>query len=301
MILVTGGAGFIGSHLVDRLSEENGNVIVMDNLMTGSERNLKECWNNITFFKKDIREIDIGILLKEVETIYHLAANTSVTESMRHPSIDADITIRGTLWLLRNTPKLKNIVFTSSCAVYGEPQLFRVDEKHPTEPISNYGVSKLAVEKYLKIYSKNKFNACSLRISNVYGPRQRLKGESGVVPTFMDKAIRRKNLMIYGDGIQTRDFVYVDDVVDAIIKGTGKNGIYNISSFEETFINELAKEIINLFPYKVKVKNIEEREGEIKRMFVNNHLAKEHISWRPKTNLSEGLKRTKNFYGELLK
>ena len=223
-VLVTGGAGFIGSHLVGKLSSLGYQVRVIDNLYTGKLSNLGSDLLNsgsVDFIEGDIRDTNlVKKCCAKVKAVIHLAAQTSVPFSMQNPDFNNDVNIKGTLNLLNSSAeaKVKRFLFISSCAVYGEPAYLPVDEKHPTNPISPYAESKLAAEKEcLRLNDEGVFESVVFRFFNVYGPKQGLSEYSGVITKFIDRIKQKLPLIIYGDGSQTRDFVYVNDIVNAIM------------------------------------------------------------------------------------
>lgn len=305
-ILVTGGAGFIGSHLVDALLEQNHEVVVLDNLSTGKVANLEKAKS----FGKRFRfcQLDICSPFKSLfkkhsfETVFHLAAQANVQESIRKPVFDAQTNILGTINLLETAVAsgVKHFVFTSSVAIYGEPQYLPVDEKHPQKPLSPYGVSKKVAQSYLSYFQKEgEFQTDALVLGNVYGPRQDPFGEGGVVAVFADKMTRGEVPLIFSSGEQTRDFVYVDDVVKAIIsslKGKESEGIYNIGAGRETSINQLFDMLRDLIGLRGAATHQAERSGGIKAISVNAERALKRLGWRAETNIEEGLKQTVQWF-----
>jgi len=249
-IVVTGGAGFIGSYLVDALIVNQHEVHVVDNLATGDINFVNK---NAEFHYMDIRDSKLISLIKEIEPqiVFHFAAQVSVTKSMCDPINDSDVNIMGTINLLNACSEtgVDRLIFSSSAAVYGLPQFLPVDETHPLNPISPYGVSKLAAEKYIQAYAKARnINYVILRFSNVYGLRQKDSNEGGVVSIFYNRVKAQKSVNIFGDGKQTRDFIYVKDVVNANLSAIScaPNQILNISTGKQTSINTLALTIAKL-------------------------------------------------------
>ncbi|MBW5411068.1 NAD-dependent epimerase/dehydratase family protein, partial [Brachyspira hampsonii] len=232
MILITGGAGFIGSHITDILIKNNYKVIVADNLSTGKKENInhKALFYNIDI--KDYNKLENIFSENEIEIVIHLAAQVSVPNSIRNPINDANENIIASLNIIDLSKKynIKKIISSSSAAVYGLPKKLPIDENHDTNPISYYGLSKLTMEKYI-ILSELNYVIC--RFSNVYGPRQTPHGEAGVISIFMDNAIKNKDLNIFGDGSQTRDFIYVEDIAFIflnIVRNDISNKVINIST-----------------------------------------------------------------------
>jgi UDP-glucose 4-epimerase len=299
-ILVTGGAGFIGSHLVDALIERGHRVVVIDNLSTGKKENINK---RAKFYKIDIYSPKIGEIFKKEkpEIIFHLAAQINVRRSIENPLKDAKINILGSLNILENCKKFKTqkIIFASSAGVYGEARTLPTPEDYLVNPDSPYRIAKRTIENYLKFYKENfglKF--ISLRFSNVYGPRQDPKGEAGAVAIFINKLLKGERPTIFGDGKQTRDFIFVEDVVSACLKAIeykGEKEIFNIGTGIETSINELYKIISKLLRTKIKPKYDPEKPGDLKRSCLEISLAKRELKWKPKYNLEKGLEKTMKF------
>jgi UDP-glucose 4-epimerase len=305
-ILVTGGAGFIGSHLVDALIERGHKVVVIDNLSTGKKENINK---KAKFYKIDICSPKIGEIFKKEkpEIVFHFAAQINVRKSVEDPLFDAKVNILGSLNVIQNflqlptsNFQLPTFIFASTGgAIYGETKKIPTPENHPANPISPYGIAKLTVENYLRFYKENfglKF--ISLRFSNVYGPRQDPKGEAGVVAIFIEKLSKGERPTIFGDGNQTRDFIFVEDAVSACLKAMeykGEKEIFNIGTGIETSINELYEIISKLLRTKIKPKYAPEKPGDLKRSCLDISLAKRELKWRPKYNLEKGLRETIKF------
>jgi len=301
-VLITGGAGFIGSNVADRLIEENYEVIIVDDLSNGKKENVPQ---DARFYMCDVRGEKIhDILEKEKpDIVIHNAAQLSVRVSVENPLMDADINIIGGLNVINacNMNNIKKIIFASSGGtVYGEQEYFPADEGHPTSPVSPYGVAKLAIEKYLYYFYKNSgMKYISLRYGNIYGPRQDPYGEAGVVAIFSDKILKGENPTINGDGLQTRDYVYVGDAVRANIKAIESDfeGALNIGTSRETSVVELFKILKEISGNG----NIEEvhgpsKEGEQRRSQLSYEMAKKAIGWEPEVSIKEGLKLTYNWF-----
>lgn len=292
MILITGGAGFIGSHIADILIQNNYKVIIADNLSTGKKENIN---NKAIFYNIDIKNYnDLENIFNnnKIEYIIHLAAQVSVPNSIRNPINDANENIIATLNIIELSKKynIKKIIASSSAAVYGIPKKLPIDELHTTIPISYYGLSKLTMEKYL-ILSNLNYIIC--RFSNVYGPRQTPHGEAGVVSIFMDNAINNKDLNIFGDGKQTRDFIYVEDIAKIFlffIEKNISNEILNISTNNSININELANTIINISKSNIKINYLEKRDGDIDDSILDNKKLLNLININF-TTIDEGLKK----------
>ena len=245
---VVGGAGFIGSHLVDALLARGDQVVVIDNLSTGNEANLDR---RALFEECDINDPMVADIFddEQFDYVFHLAAQINLRHSLKHPAQDAEINILGSLNLLENCvrTKVKRVIFSSTGGAIYDPEVsLPWTETSPTNPQSPYGIAKLTVERYLDFF-KRQYNLPStiLRYSNVYGPRQDAKGEAGVVAIFMERALKGEPLIIFGDGSQTRDFIYVDDVVQAnlLAMDKGLDGIYNVSSDYQVSILDLAADL----------------------------------------------------------
>ena len=313
-IVVTGGAGFIGSNLVDALLDEGHAVTVVDNLSTGKFDNLmgvKEAAkeNRFTFLHTDIRD-DAMIAAfkgKEQEAVIHLAAQPDVRVSVKNPVMDADVNVLGTINVLQLAAEngVKRFINTSSGGcVYGEPDSIPVAETAPRHPDSPYGVSKNVAEEYIRYYERTHgIDCCTLALANVYGPRQNAFGEAGVVAIFIGKILGEEEPVIFGDGEQTRDFVYVDDVVDAyraaLSRGDGE--FLNIGTGLQTSVNELFKGIADIMDYEVAPEYAPQREGELDHIALDAGKAEEVLSWRPRTSLQEGLERTVEWYVQNLR
>ena len=298
--LVTGGAGFIGSHLVDRLVDEGWDVVVLDNLSAGKIENISRSKNRVEMVVGDIRDkTTIEKAMKDVQTVFHEAAQVNVMRSVEDPFEDLDINVHGSLLLLEESVKaeVEKVVYASSGgAVYGDPQIIPVSEEFETNPLSPYGASKLMVEKYLKcFYEVYDLDYVILRYGNVFGPRQDPFGEAGVISIFLSQVLKGESPVIFGDGFQTRDFVFVEDVVEANMKALQYNSfprIFNIGTGIETSVNEIFSTIISIAGAKLPPKYSPERKGEVKRIALDISRSFEKLSWTPKTTLDEGIKKT---------
>lgn len=305
-ILVTGGAGFIGSHLTDRLIAEGHEVAVVDNLSTGKKKNVNR---EATFYKIDILSPRIERIFKKFrpELISHHAAQMDVRRSVADPLFDAQANILGLLNVLENGIKYgtKRVIFASSGgAIYGEPECFPASEDHPTRPQSPYGVSKLCGEHYLHYYHKTYgLEYTNLRYANVYGPRQDPFGEAGVVAIFSQRMLRGEQPIINGNGMQTRDYVFVGDVVEAhmaVLNGN-HHGVFNVGTGRETPVNQLFRHIMAITEAQVKEVHGPERRGEQIRSCLDASRLHKQADWEPKTNLLDGLKYTVDYFREVLK
>ncbi|PIS07234.1 UDP-glucose 4-epimerase [Candidatus Berkelbacteria bacterium CG10_big_fil_rev_8_21_14_0_10_43_14] len=298
-ILVTGGAGFIGSHVVDALVERGHGVVVIDDLSSGTTQNINK---QSTFVEGDITNARVVEKLFATcgpfDAIIHLAAQKSVTASVREPKHDANINIMGSLTLCEAAQKygVKRIIFSSTGgALYGDGVALPTPEDARIEPLSPYGIAKLSIENYLRFYRETGMTTQILRYANVYGPRQDPHGEAGVVAIFCQKCIAGTDLTIFGDGTQTRDFIYVGDVVDANIAAlkSASSGTWNIGTGKETSVNDLACGLIDT-PKKSSSKIIyaPARMGELKRSCLAITKAKKELMWDAQVSLADGLKNT---------
>jgi UDP-glucose 4-epimerase len=298
--LVTGGAGFIGSNVVDALVKKGEEVVIIDNLSTGFEHNVN---NNAKLYRLNICDDTVkDVFEKEKpQVVIHLAAQTSVMRSIAEPTFDAEVNISGSLNVLSNCVRfgVKKIVYASSSALYGTPQYLPVDEKHPINALSPYGVSKHTVEHYLFQYHiLYGLSYIALRYANVYGPRQNPRGEGGVVAIFAGKMLRGEQPVIFGSGDKSRDYIYVDDVVQANLLAAESNniGIYNIGTGEETYDKTIFDLIKDECRYEGLPQYAPERPGEIKCIYLNNNLAIKAMKWKPQVNVKEGIANTVFYY-----
>ena len=299
-VLVTGGAGFIGSHLVDRLVEDGHDVIILDNLSTGKRENLnpKAIFNQI-----DISEDDLEPIFKKgkFEVLFHLAAQVDVRQSVADPIFDLKTNVIGTLNLLECSKKfgVKKFIFASSGGViYGETQK-PAKETDPPRPISPYGVSKLTGEHYLQYYGKEYgIPFTILRYANVYGPHQDPFGEAGVVAIFSRQMIRCENPTIYGFGKMVRDYVFVGDVVEATVKAMkkGKNEVLNIGTGIKTTGKDLFQKMKEITGFSGTPIFKPARPGELNKSVLNVSKARKILGWKPKTPLDEGILKTVDWF-----
>jgi len=295
-VLVTGGAGFIGSHIVDELIKEGYDVVIVDNLSTGFKKNINP---KSKFYKVDIRDykkLEKIFKREKPEIVNHHAAANNIMKSFIDPKTDAEINIIGTLNIIKASIKfnVNKIIYASSGGVsYGEPKQIPTKETHPINPIAPYGLSKYVAESYLKLFS-DKVNFTSLRYASVYGPRQNPKNEVGVISIFISRIINNKTPIINGDGKQTRDFIYVKDVIKAnmIAIEKGDNEVFNIGTQKETSIVELLNIIQNIMKTNIKPKFADKPLGEINRCCLDISKAKKILGWKPEYSLEEGLKET---------
>ncbi len=300
-ILVTGGAGFIGSHLVDKLIKENYKVVIIDNLSTGKKENLNL---KAKFYKVDICSSRVAEIFKKEkpEVVFHFAAHINARESVKDPIGDAQTNILGSLNILENCRvyKISKIIFASTGGeIYGDAKIIPTSETHILSPISPYGVGKLAVEKYLEAYFRMfKIPYTALRYGNVYGPRQNPYGEAGVIAIFINKMLKNEQPLIHGDGKQTKDYIFIDDVIDATFLSfkKGLKGVLNIGTTREVSVLDIFYKIKKLINSKTKPKHIPPPSCNLKRVCLSTKKAKKCINWQPKYTLEEGLKKTVEWF-----
>jgi len=298
-ILVTGGAGFIGSHLVKELVKSGFSVRLLDNLSNGSLENIREVLGSIEFIKGDIRDKNVVEgALKGVDAVVHLAALIDVAESVEKPELYLEVNVNGTFNVARASRKVSALIFASTCAVYGEPVKIPIGEDHPLSPKSPYAATKIAGEAFVQAYGNlYGYRPVILRLFNVYGPRQS-KAYAGVITEFVKRATLGEPPIIFGDGEQTRDFVHVKDVAKAIIKALDSDnasGIYNVGSGVAITINDLAHLVLKLAG-KENVEPIHEppRQGDIKHSQANINRAKMELGYNPSVSLEEGIREILN-------
>ena len=295
-VLVTGGAGFIGSHQVDALIESGYKVVVIDNLSTGKASNLNP---KAKFYKADIRDEEIEeIFIKEKpEHVFHFAAQINVNKSVGDPIYDADVNIIGSLNVLDVCVdhQVKSVFFSSTGgALYGEAEEIPTTEEYPCSPLSPYGISKLCVESYLRFYKEQFGLTYSIaRYANVYGPRQESAGESGVINIFTKKILEKEQVLIHGDGHQTRDFIHVRDVVAAntTIFEKGETEIFNVSTGRQTTINEIYAIIKGRLEMKTSEKYVDVFSGP-RASCLSSEKLERHTKWRPTVKLATGMEET---------
>jgi UDP-glucose 4-epimerase len=304
-LLVTGGAGFIGSNTVDALIAQGCyEVAVLDDLSAGKRAQIN---SKSHFYEADLRDsprVQQIIAQEQPEVIIHLAAQMDVRRSVADPAFDAQVNLVGFLNLIEAARRhgLKRVIFSSTGgAIYGEQEQFPCDEDHPRRPISPYGVAKFATEAYLFFYkAQYAINYVALRYANVYGPRQDPHGEAGVVAIFCGRMLEDKPVTIYGDGEQTRDYVYVADVVRANLAAveSSVSGAFNIGTGIETSVNQLFRTLANAAGNSLPARYGAARPGEQLRSVISPARAAKELNWRPEVSLETGLEKTYRFFRE---
>ena len=297
-ILVTGGAGFIGSHVVDRLAADGHAVAVADNLSSGRRELVRP---GIKLHVCDVRSLRLEAVFAACrpDALVHLAAQPAVGRSLADPLLDASVNVLGTVSVLRACERagVRDVVYISTGgAAYGDTDVLPTPEDHPTRGTSPYGVSKLAAESYVRCWAGlTGARAVSLRLANVYGPRQRPLGEAGVVAIFVHRLLRGERCVVNGDGEQTRDYVYVEDVADAVARALDQRsaaGPVNVSTGVETSVNELYRRLARDAGVAAVPQHGPARRGEQRRSVLDWSRAKTLLGWRPTTPLDQGLRKT---------
>ncbi|MFA6896715.1 MAG: NAD-dependent epimerase/dehydratase family protein [Patescibacteria group bacterium] len=299
--LITGGAGFVGSHLADRLLADGDEVAVIDNLSSGNRENLD---SRVGFYEMDIQDPKIvEIFAKEKpDFVFHLAAQIDVRKSVENPIEDAKINLLGTFNVLDSATKngAKKVIFASSGgAVYGDTDIFPTPEIRCEQPLSPYGIHKLAAEKTLFFYKKVKgLDYTILRMSNIYGPRQSVKGEAGVIAIFINKMLKGEQPYITGDGNQTRDYVFVKDVTQALAlaKNATKSDKFNIGTGVETSVNEIFERLAMDMNLDITKMYQDAKPGEQMRSCLEAARAKSELGWLPEYNIDRGVRETVQWF-----
>jgi len=301
-ILVTGGAGFIGSHVAEAFLEAGHEVHVLDNFETGREENVPDA---AALHRLDVRDEEVSDLFarERFEVLCHHAAQMDVRKSVEDPRYDADVNVAGFLNLMEAGKKngLERVLFASTGgAIYGEPEYAPQDEDHPLRPLSPYGITKLTTEKYLYFYRQQYgIDYVSLRYANIYGPRQNPHGEAGVVAIFARSMLEGEQPVIFGDGEQTRDYVFVGDVARAnvaALRYDGSSGIFNVGTARETSVNELFRLLRDQIDPDVPEEHGDAKPGEQQRSILGYDRAERELGWAPEVELKEGFKRTVDWF-----
>jgi UDP-glucose 4-epimerase len=304
-VIVTGGAGFIGSHIVDRLILNGFEVAVLDNMLSGFKSNINQ---KATFYEIDLYSDDLDVVIEEFKPslVYHLAAQSSVSVSESNPNKDANINILGSLNLYKacNNSTVKRIILSSTGgAIYGNQKILPCSEQNELNPISPYGVSKLASEKYLEVFSElYGYEYTILRYGNVYGPRQNPSGEAGVISIFAGLLLNGETAKIFGDGSQERDYIYISDVVDANIlalNSTNKS-IYNISTGQGLSVIEIFNQIKKITKSSNNPIFMPSRKSDVNKIILDNTKAINELKWKPKITIENGISNTINYLLETL-
>lgn len=299
--LVTGGAGFIGSHIVDLLIEKGHKVIIIDNLSTGNKKNINP---KAKFYQTDITSPEIAAIFtkEKPDFVFHLAAQIDVRVSVSDPILDAQTNILGALNIIENSSKsnVNKIIFASTGgAIYGEADIIPTPEGYPEKPLSPYGIAKLSIEKYLYYYRTIKnLDYASLRMANIYGPRQNSKSEAGVIAIFIDKLLQGEQPIINGDGTIARDYVYVKDAAKAYILALEKpvSGEFNIGTAKETTVNEIYQKIIEKIQIDALPIHGPAKVGEQKRSCLSWKKANKELGWSPEYDLDKGIAETVKWF-----
>jgi len=300
-VLVTGGAGFIGSNIVDALISAGHEIAIIDNLSTGKEENINP---EASFFHIDITDFEAleGIFQNfKPEIVFHVAAQIDLRKSVEEPSFDAEVNVVGSvnLFSLCIQYGVKRIIFSSTGgALYGEREKIPANENSSIEPLSPYGVSKYCTEQYLNYFKRlYGIERVILRYGNVYGPRQDPFGEAGVIAIFTNKILNGETLTVYGDGNQTRDYIFIEDVVRAnLLSIEGKEGIYNIGTNVETSVNHIIELFSKILEKDIKPIYTQPRKGEVYRISLNTEKAKMELGFEVKFTFEEGLRKTIQWY-----
>lgn len=300
-ILVTGGAGFIASNVSDALINEGHDVVILDNLSSGRIENVN---SKAKFYQMDIQDARVENIFRDekIEIMVHHAAQMDVRKSVADPKFDASVNVLGFLNLMEFGRKygLKKVIFASTGgAIYGEQDYFPADEHHPNRPLSPYGITKLVTEKYLFFYKEiYGIDYVILRYANIYGPRQSPHGEAGVVAIFTSKMLKGEQPIINGDGKQTRDYVFVGDVVKANLLALNYNGsnIFNIGTGIETDVNQLFHYLKKHTGSSCEEQHIPAKAGEQMRSVISSKKIYETLGWQPTIPLDDGLKQTVEFF-----
>ncbi len=294
-ILVTGGAGFIGSHVTQAYIDAGHDVVVVDDLSTGRRSNVPSQARFVELDICDRERLDAVFAREKPDVVNHHAAQVAIPVSLERPWQDAHVNIMGMLALLECSARhgVSRFIYASTAAVYGQPMTLPVDEDHPIRPLNPYGVGKYAAELYLRCLGDLRgMDWVILRYANVYGPRQDPSGEAGVIAIFIDRMKRGEAPVVFGDGQQTRDFVYVEDVAQANLAALGaRKLVVNVATGRETAIADVAKLLAEFLGFEGAPRFAPPRAGEVRRSCLSPDRAGEVLGWRPRTPLEEGLRR----------
>ncbi len=301
--LVTGGAGFLGSHLIERLLQNNHSVVCLDDFSTGTKRNLDNVKNQIKIVEGDIRDPNIiKETVRNIDYIFHLAAQISVNRSVREPRFDASVNIEGTINLLEaiaNSSVKRFIYVSTGGAIYGEPTVIPASENTKELPISPYGISKLVGEKYLQwFHNIYGLSYTIIRPANIYGPRQDPLGEAGVISIFLGRIKNNEPIEIFGDGKDTRDYVFVKDISEICIRAMNSShvGIFNAGTGKQTNLLELVKIVEHVTKLYARKKFCDPRPGDVNHIALDSKKAYEKLGWKPTTDLTTGMNKTWDWF-----
>lgn len=305
-IIVTGGAGFIGSHIVDAYLADGHEVLVLDSLWEHGGGRRANVPSSVTFVHQDVRDENIARIFQEFkpDVVSHHAAQHSVAISSRDPKYDAEVNVIGLINVLDNAVRVgaQKVIFASSGATFGTPERFPIDESTPQHPTSPYGITKMVAEHYLRFYKAEKgLDFTALRYGNVYGPRQDPNGEAGVISIFIGKFLKNEGVRIDWDGEQTRDYVYAKDVaranVEALTKGSG--GLYCIGTNVKTSVNDIYRTLVRIAGFEAPVTHGPKRAGDARDAQFDPALAKRELGWTPTTALHDGMVETYEYFKDL--
>ena len=306
-IIVTGGAGFIGSHVAHAYVAAGHDVVVIDSLWEKGGGRRENVPAGANFIHMDVRDKGIERFFREFqpEVVNHHAAQHSVAISARDPRLDADVNVLGLINVLENAVKhgVRKVLFASSGATFGEPERLPIDENTPQHPESPYAITKMVAEHYLRFYKKQHgLDFTAFRYGNVYGPRQDPSGEAGVVAIFIARFLARQSVKIFGDGQQTRDYVYAGDLAELNVLGLAKGGgqCYCIGTNKRTSVNEIHSALTQITGFAAPVEYLPKRAGDVRDAQIDPGLAERELGWIPKTTLHEGLTQTLNFFRDRL-
>jgi UDP-glucose 4-epimerase len=298
--IVTGGAGFVGSHIVESLINQGARVLVVDDMSTGQPSNLNGDIDVVNLGINDAKVAQVFLQFKP-DLVSHCAAQASVPFSVKNPIVDSHINILGGLNVFQSAIKAKCsqiIYINTGGALYGNPAYLPCDENHPISPISPYALSKWTLEQYLKLISPSSLNLQVLRLANVFGPKQSIKGESGVIGIFSQNMIHMQPVTIFGDGDQTRDFIYVEDVANAhaLAVNSPSSFTVNIGSGNPTSINTIFQIIAEKTNYTEHPIYSNSRSGDVNHIYLDIKKANELLGWKPQTSLDDGLNKTLKWF-----
>ena len=302
-VLVTGGAGFIGSNLVDKLVEEGASVTVLDDLFTGRCENISR-FKDIKFIEGSVTDYDlVARLVKSTDYVFNLAVRNIIVSTVS-PILDFQVNIGGTfnVLLAAKTYGVERVVFSSSASIYGNPRYLPINEDDPISALNPYAASKLSGENYCSaFYESYGVPVTALRYSNVYGPRQNYESEAGVVAIFINRILENEEIFIFGNGEQTRDFVYVNDVADVNLLMADKklNGCFNVCTSVESSVNDIFRELAEILDYTKKPTYLPPKDGELFRSSLSFKLLREKLNWTSEEKLSDGLRKTVEYFREI--